>query len=278
MQTDWRSYRAGKPIIMRITILNQPQPSRNQILHKLHLRRVCALLLLPPMAAVLLGTILLAEALPLAAQASAGVPASSATHKPLHARKRIAHQVIPPVAAVTAPVTPDVPEPPRWPANDKPVDASVVWDSQGLRVDAANSSLSQILKDVSTATGTAVEGFDTDKRVFGVYGPGQARDILSQLLLGSGYNVLMIGDQGAGVPRTIVLSVRKTDDKQSTAKNNQSANTDDDPDSDDTQGQPVPMPMRPGFAPRTPQQIMQELQDRRQQQQQQQLNPPTPQP
>jgi hypothetical protein len=262
---------------MRITILNQPQLSRNQILHKLHLLLVCAFLFLLPAAAALLGTIMLLEALPLAAQASVSHPASSPVHKPLHLRKRLAHQATPPVEAIPAPVTPPAPELPQWPANDKPAEASVVWDSQGLRVDAANSSLAQILKDISTATGTAVEGFDSDKRVFGVYGPGQARDILSQLLQGSGYNLIMIGDQGAGVPRKIVLSVRKTDDKQTTAKNNQASNTEDDPDSDDTSGQPVPIPMRPGFAPRTPQQIMQEMQERRQQQQQQQLNPPTPQ-
>ncbi len=47
-----------------------------------------------------------------------------------------------------------------------------------------------------------------DQRIFGAYGPGPARDVLSQLLDGSGYNVLMIGDQGQGTPRRIVLSAR----------------------------------------------------------------------
>ena len=98
---------------------------------------------------------------------------------------------------------------PHWPLNDRPAEAFVVWDSHGLRINATNSSLQQILKDVSTATGTKVEGLTTDQRVFGNYGPGQARDVLSQLLQGSGYNVLMIGDQGQGVPRQILLSARQ---------------------------------------------------------------------
>jgi hypothetical protein len=63
---------------------------------------------------------------------------------------------------------------------------------------ATNSSLQQILSDVSTATGVKVEGTPGDQRVYGSYGPAPARDVLSQLLDGSGYNVLMIGDQGEG--------------------------------------------------------------------------------
>jgi hypothetical protein len=110
-----------------------------------------------------------------------------------------------------------VPEAPHWPANDKPSDASVTWDSQGLRIEAENSSLQQILKDVSAATGAKVEGLAADQRVFGDYGPGQAREVLSQLLEGSGYNVIMIGDQGEGTPRQIVLSRRSGGGAQSAA-------------------------------------------------------------
>ena len=90
---------------------------------------------------------------------------------------------------------------PDWPVNDKPSPASVVWDATGLRINASNSSLQQILSEVSTETGTKVEGMGADQRVYGVYGPGQARDVLSQLLQGSGYNVLLAGDIGQGAPR-----------------------------------------------------------------------------
>jgi hypothetical protein len=157
---------------------------------------------------------------------------------------------------------------PKWPANDPPGQALVVWDSQGLRVDATNSSLQQILKDVSAATGTKVEGLGSDARIFGAFGPGQARDVISQLLQGSGYNVLMVGDQGQGTPREVLLSQRHSGDAQPA---NPTQPSDEDADADEPAQQPAPAPNRPGFAPggppRTPQQIMQEMQQRQQQMQ-----------
>jgi hypothetical protein len=225
-------------------------------------------------AAVLLG------ALPFAAQTPATPHASTTAHKPVHAHKRpsAAHPQTPTVKATPEAVTPPAPKPPDWPANDRPADASVVWDSHGLRIDAANSSLQQILKDVATVTGAKVEGFSSDERVFGAYGPGKARDVLSQLLEGSGYNMLMMGDQGQGAPRQIVLSVRHSGAAQPAAGNDQANSNDEDVDADEQPQQPTPppAPMRQGFgpgaAPRSPQQIMQEMQQR-QQQMQQRSNP-----
>jgi DNA segregation ATPase FtsK/SpoIIIE-like protein len=168
------------------------------------------------------------------------------------------------------------PEKPNWPAFDHPAQASVVWDSQGLKIDATNSSLQQILKDVSTSTGVKVDGLTSDQRVFGTYGPGQARDVLSQLLQGSGYNVIMIGDQGQGTPRQILLSARQSGASSTTAKTNQAGDEDDEEEQPATQ-EPEP-PVRPAFPPgtppRSPQQIMQEMQQRQQQIQQQQQNQP----
>jgi hypothetical protein len=169
-----------------------------------------------------------------------------------------------------------VPLAPDWPANDSPVAASVVWDSQGLRIDAKNSSLMQILKDFSTASGAKVDGLATDERIFGSYGPGQARDVLSQLLQGSGYNVLMIGDQGQGAPRQIVLSSRTTGSAQPAAVNTSAS---DEEDTETEEPQPAPPvaapPFRPGFQPggpmRAPQQMTIQEQQARQQQMQQQL-------
>ena len=130
-------------------------------------------------------------------------------------------------------------------------------------------------------TGAKVEGLGADERVFGAYGPGQARDVLSQLLQGSGYNVLMIGDQGQGAPRQIVLTVRHSGDSQPTANSNQPSSNEEDTEVDEQSQQPppVPAPMRPGFGPggppRTPQQVMQEMQQRQEQmQRQQQQQPP----
>jgi hypothetical protein len=167
-----------------------------------------------------------------------------------------------------------------------PGEASVVFDSRGLLVVASNSSLVQILKEVSLETGVKVEGMDADQRVFGTYGPGPSRDVLSQLLDGSGYDVLMVGDRGEGTPRRIVLTARSgsvgapnTANKAPNPPNNEDTDSDPSPPEPPAEQQP-PQPEQNGAAPpvpvRTPQQIMQEMQERQRQQQTQngQQNPP----
>ena len=200
-------------------------------------------------------------------------------------------QVPPPVAQ-----TPPPPPMPAWPVNDKPSPASVVWDATGLRINASNSSLQQILNEVSTETGTKVEGMGADQRVYGSYGPGEARDVLSQLLQGSGYNVLLAGDLGKGAPRQMVLSPRKSGPASAPAADNNPQQDPDEEIPDQPQPEEVPQPPppvqapqtesgpRPGFGPngpiRTPQQVMEEMQQRQilmQQQQQQQQQPQNPQ-
>ena len=206
-----------------------------------------------------------------------------------HAHPTAKKQEPPPVAQ-----TPPPPPMPNWPANDKPSPASVVWDANGLRINASNSSLQQILREVSTETGAKVEGMGADQRVYGVYGPGQARDVLSQLLQGSGYNILLAGDLGQGAPREIVLSPRQNGSAGAPAGMNRPQQDSDEDISEQPEEQPQPPvqapqtqnPIRPGFGPngpiRTPQQIMEEMQQRQilQQQQQQQIQQqqqPTPQ-
>lgn len=215
----------------------------------------------------------------LSAQTPATAAPSVATHKPAHPHKR-PHAALAksPMPQPVAPVMPPAPEIPAWPANAKPDPATVTWDSHGLRIEASNSSLAQILEDVSTATGTKVEGFDSDQRIFGVYGPGPARDVLSQLLQGSGYNVLLVGDQGQGTPREIVLSSRHPG-SNAQAPNTAPANAnDEDVDTEEPQ-QPFQPPVRPGFAPggpaRTPQQA-EEMQRQMMQRQQQGQQPGQP--
>jgi hypothetical protein len=214
------------------------------------------------------------------AQSPAGSPATST------AKKSPRHRTPAPAPAPVEQPAPDPPAPevPHWPVNDTPVKPSVTWDSQGLRIQAANSSLHEILNQVSADTGAKVEGIGTDERVFGEFGPGTARDVVSQLLHGSSYNVLMIGDQGAGTPRQIVLSTRRTGNASSSANRPvQQDSPDEDvpeqPEADDTPVQPPmvngrpPMqmvPQGPPGAPRTPQQVLQELQQRQQQMQDQQ--------
>ncbi len=157
-----------------------------------------------------------------------------------------------------------------------------MWDSHGLLIQASNSSLDQILNDVSLKIGAKVEGIGADERIFGTYGPGPARDVLAQLLDGSGYNILMVGDQGAGTPRKIFLSGRPTGPAPPQGNNSPAFNNDNAPENDQDAEQrpfePNPvMPPTPGIAPgmpvRTPQQMQQLMEEReRQIQQQQQYN------
>lgn len=236
--------------------------------------------------AILLAAVALLAALaiprPIIAQKSTEQEKALRSHKPATTTKST------PDAPQAAPAVPEQPKPPDWPANDKPADAKVAWNSKGLRIDAANSSLQQIMKDVATATGAKISGLGADQRVFGSFGPGPARDVISQLLDGSGYNVLLIGDQGQGTPRQIVLSRQPNGPAPAAANNPSSAN--DDSGSADVEEPPPPQPPPPqpqqpqqnapngsGMQPRTPQQILQEMQQRQlqiqQQQQQQRPNP-----
>lgn len=196
------------------------------------------------------------------------------------------------VATVMVPVSPEQPPTPRWPASDRPTTASVVWDSQGLTVTASNSSLKQILRDVATATGLKVEGLSSDERVFGVFGPGLARDVLSEILQGSSYNVIMVGDLGQGAPRRMLLSIRQAANNAPGARPptpsgqvEAEEESNEEPEMPEQQENiPIHGGFQPGGPPRTPQQIMQEMQQRQlqmqqeqEQQQQQQLQQQPPQ-
>lgn len=217
-----------------------------------------------------------------AARSDAGTSPAPATHP---ARKRAAararaSRVAKPAIARPAPAVAAAPPKPNWPAEQPPNPAKVTWDSHGLLIDASNSSLDQILHEVATDTGVKLQGLNQDERIFGTYGPGPARDVLSRLLDGSGYNVLMIGGQGDEPPQQIILSKSAAGTAQPAAAQN-SNNGDDGGDAGDQQpaepAQPLPMPLRSPFGgpppTRTPQEIQQEMLIRQQQieQQQQQL-------
>lgn len=221
---------------------------------------------------------------PIALAAQAPIASASQAPQSTHSHKRGALQ---PSVAVTQPAAqpapipalPVAPPPPDWPANDRPSDATITWDSHGLSIVAANSSLSQILKQVATQTGATLQGLGRDQRVFGVYGPGPARDIIAQLLDGTGYNVLLIGDQGQGTPRQIVLTPRTGSGAQPSDNGNQNSG-DEDSDAEEQIAQPEPpqqppngpLGVAPGLPMRSQQQIIEELQRRQQQIQQAQQN------
>lgn len=178
---------------------------------------------------------------------------------------------------VATPAVPPPPPKPNWPVNDPPAAAKVSWDSQGLQIKAANSSLSEILAEVAADTGVKVQGISHDQRVFGDYGPAPARQVLSDLLHGTDYNFLMLGDVGNGTPKEVILSARGAAGPHSNAPNQPSEPYD--PGGDQEQ-QPAPVflnrpPMgQPGNQPNAQQrwqemQRQQELQRQRQMEQQQ---------
>ena len=256
---------------------------RSISLHPLSIRKPLIVALSAAAAALALNPSLTAQSTSPVAPTAASPTAPHRSHPVHHAAKT--EQAPTPVPA------PEPPPAPKWPMNDQPVPASVNWDSGGLRIIAANSSLQQILAEFAKSTGTKVDGMAQDQRIFGNFGPGKPSDVLAELLHGSGYNFLLVGDTGSGLPREVILSAQATGAvaQRPNVNQQQEDDYDDTPDNQvDTQPQapPVVPPGPPhtngtpdGMPVRTPQQIMQDLQMRQQQlQQQQQQQQPGTQP
>jgi hypothetical protein len=85
--------------------------------------------------------------------------------------------------------------------------ARVSYSGEMLEVRADNSSLNQILRDISQQTGMKIVGGVADQRVFGVYGPAPAATVLQTLLDGTGANVLL-KERPDHAPLELVLSPR----------------------------------------------------------------------
>lgn len=223
---------------------------------------------------------------------SSSPPSSQPTQRALGAAQIHKHNADRPSPSVPAPAAIETPPPelprPDWPVNDMPVPAKVTWDTRGLTVEANNSSLDEILKEVATETGARLQGKVGDERVFGSYGPGAARDVITQLLDGTAYNVLMVGDQGEGTPRQIVLSNRPAGPAPTGNAQNNNEEGDYDPPQQPAPAIPI---MRNGLGPpgMPPEQNQQMMEERRaeieqrqeqlrqqQQQQEQQQQPQTP--
>ena len=85
--------------------------------------------------------------------------------------------------------------------------AQVVYSGGQLTIIADDSSLNQILRDVSRQTGMKITGGVADQRVFGKVGPGAPAEILSGLLDGTGSNMLL-RENSAHTPVELVLTPR----------------------------------------------------------------------
>jgi hypothetical protein len=124
---------------------------------------------------------------------------------------------IPDIAPTTAPVP--QPAPAQDPAPAQPAQtyaplpttparrATVSYTAGQLAVVAANSSLNQILRDISHSANIKITGGVAEERVFGNYGPGTPLEVLTSLLDGTGSNMFLV--QGsAGHASELVLTTR----------------------------------------------------------------------
>ncbi len=119
--------------------------------------------------------------------------------------------------AVSPQATPAKPAPSQ-PASSQPAsvapsmlqqpakDAQIVFANGSLSIHADNSSLAAILNQVASNSGMKIEGLGSDERVFGNFGPGAPRDVLADLLVGTSYNQVLLGDLSNGAPRELILS------------------------------------------------------------------------
>jgi len=102
-------------------------------------------------------------------------------------------------ARIATPAQPATVPPPRV------GNATVIWEKGLLRVEAHNSSLNGILRDVSLRTGLKIVGGVQEDRVFGIYGPAPAATVLQQLLDGTKTNMLLQSDS-AMLPVLLTLT------------------------------------------------------------------------
>jgi hypothetical protein len=88
-----------------------------------------------------------------------------------------------------------------------PVAAKVSYSDGQLAIRANDSSLNQILREISRQTGMKITGGVNDERVFGSYGPSAVDEVLTSLLAGTGSNMLLTASSANG-PGELILTPR----------------------------------------------------------------------
>lgn len=97
---------------------------------------------------------------------------------------------------------------PVSPSDAAPQPATVSFQNGSLTVNANNSDLTQILRKVADISGMSIDGLNKSARVFGVYGPGDPSQVLTEILSDSGYNFVMVGNTADGAPRQLLLTAK----------------------------------------------------------------------
>lgn len=161
-------------------------------------------------------------------------------------------------------------------------EAAIQFAGNSLSIHADNSSLLSILHQFAARSGMRLDGLNGDERVFGSFGPGAPRDVLADLLNGTAYNVVMVGDLSNGAPRELILSSTSRGggapipSAAPQSNPDEPSNDQENVDNSSTSSEfpsitPAP-PETPAPPPgvKTPQQLFEQLQRMRQGQQQQQ--------
>jgi hypothetical protein len=94
-----------------------------------------------------------------------------------------------PATTPTAPVQPEIPLTPQQRPAQR---AQITYADGALSITADNSSLNQILRQISSDTGIKITGGVADERVFGKYGPADPAQVLAELLGGTGSNMILV--------------------------------------------------------------------------------------
>jgi hypothetical protein len=168
------------------------------------------------------------------------------------------------------PVPSTAPQPAPSLLQEPAQEAKIDLGSDTLSIRADNSSLAGILHQIAAKSGMQIEGLGADERVFGSFGPGAPRDVLADLLNGTAYNVVLLGDLSDGVPRQLTLTPATHTGAATPAPAPRPNADDNDQEAEqpppEVQQPPTPPPGAPGV--RTPQQLFEQLQRMRSQQQQ----------
>ncbi|MFZ0733273.1 MAG: hypothetical protein WAM79_13170 [Candidatus Sulfotelmatobacter sp.] len=90
------------------------------------------------------------------------------------------------------------------------VPPKVTYENNQLTIVARNSTLSDILRAVRKETGAQIDVPVAPERVVTTLGPGPARDVLSDLLNGSRFNYVLLGAPGNETVLTRVVLVPKS--------------------------------------------------------------------
>jgi hypothetical protein len=194
------------------------------------------------------------------------------------------------------PPPPPLPSGPRGPVPQVPLDAlpavppQVSYQNGLLTIVAPNSTLSEILRGVRKHTAAEIEiPANANERVATNLGPAPAREVMAELLNGSRFNYILLGSANDANQLVRVVLVAKTgpDNPEPSPTDEKAAATaaaaadaqdadaqSDDAPEDTAEQQPAPEPEGPpDHGIKSPQQMLQEMQQRQLQMQQQSGQP-----